>query len=57
MIQCCLVLKINYRLRLRQSTGFMSSLFFLLGKGHFLVPDYTTLCAVRRVFRSRYKSD
>jgi hypothetical protein len=44
IIQCCLLLKINYRLRLRQSTGFMSSLFSLMGKSHLTVPDYTTLC-------------
>jgi hypothetical protein len=44
IIQCCLLLKITYRLRLRQSTGFMASLFMLMGKGHFSVPDYSTLC-------------
>lgn len=44
IIQCCLLLKINYRLRLRQSTGFMASLFLLMGKSHLAVPDYTTLC-------------
>jgi hypothetical protein len=44
IIQCCLLLKINYRLRLRQSTGFMASLFLLMGKSHLSVPDYTTLC-------------
>jgi hypothetical protein len=44
IIQCCLLLKINYRLRLRQSTGFLASLFLLMGKAHFIVPDYTTLC-------------
>ena len=44
IIQCCLLLKINYRLRLRQSTGFLASLFLLMGKSHLVVPDYTTLC-------------
>jgi hypothetical protein len=44
IIQCCLLMKINYRMKLRQSTGFLSSIFFLLGQSHFLVPDYTTLC-------------
>ncbi|MDR2121412.1 MAG: transposase [Tannerella sp.] len=44
IIQCCLLPKINYRLRLRQSTGFMRSLFMLTSKSHFAVPDYTTLC-------------
>ncbi|KAA6305837.1 hypothetical protein EZS27_042510 [termite gut metagenome] len=28
IIQCCLLLKINYRLKLRQSMGFIQSLFF-----------------------------
>jgi hypothetical protein len=44
IIQCCLLLKINYRLKLRQCTGFMQSLFMLMGKSHFVVPDYSTLC-------------
>jgi hypothetical protein len=44
IIQCCLLLKINYGLRYRQGTGFIRSLFMLLGKGHLPVPDYTTLC-------------
>jgi hypothetical protein len=44
IIQCCLLLKINYSLKLRQSTGFIQSLFMLMGKNHFLVPDYSTLC-------------
>jgi hypothetical protein len=48
IIQCCLLLKINYRLRLRQSTGFLASLFLLMCKGHFNVPDYTTLCRRQR---------
>ncbi len=44
IIQCCLLLKINYGLKLRQSTGFVESLFMLMGKSHLPVPDYTTLC-------------
>ncbi|KAA6332029.1 hypothetical protein EZS27_019429, partial [termite gut metagenome] len=44
IIRCCLLLKINYGLKLRQSTGFIQSLFFLMGKAHFVVPDYSTLC-------------
>ncbi|MDR2691116.1 MAG: transposase, partial [Dysgonamonadaceae bacterium] len=44
IIQCCLLLKINCRLRYRRSTGFTGSLFTLLGKPHLPVPDYTTLC-------------
>ena len=38
IITCCLLVKINYKLRLRQSTGFLSSLFQLFGKGY--LPDY-----------------
>ena len=34
IIQCCLLLKINYGLKLRQSTGFVESLFTLMGKSH-----------------------
>jgi hypothetical protein len=48
IIRCCLLLKINYRLKLRQSTGFMRSLFMLMGKSHLAVPDYTTLCRRRK---------
>ena len=44
IIQCCLLLKINYGLKLRQSTGFVGSLFLLMGKSHLPVPDYSTLC-------------
>lgn len=44
IIKCCLLLGMNYHLRLRQTTGFISSLLCLLGKGHFEVPDYSTLC-------------
>lgn len=44
IIQCCLLVKINYGLRLRQSTGFMRSLLQLMGKGDLPVPDYSTLC-------------
>jgi hypothetical protein len=43
IIQCCLLLKIQYGLKLRQSTGFVSSLFFLLGKSGLPIPCYTTL--------------
>ncbi|KAA6313684.1 hypothetical protein EZS27_035580 [termite gut metagenome] len=44
IIQCCLLLRFNYGLKLRQSRGFMQSLFLLMGKNHFAVPDYSTLC-------------
>jgi hypothetical protein len=30
IISCCLLMKINYGLKLRQSTGFMQSLLFLM---------------------------
>jgi hypothetical protein len=39
IILCCLLLKINYGLKLRQSTGFLASLFFLLGKSNLPIPD------------------
>ena len=44
IILCCLLLKINFRLKYRQSTGFISSLLLLMGKGKYVVVDYTTLC-------------
>ena len=44
IIQCCLLLKISYRLKFRQTTGFVTSLFYLLRLNHLPVPDYTTLC-------------
>ncbi|KAA6340331.1 hypothetical protein EZS27_011807 [termite gut metagenome] len=44
IIRCCLLLKITYLLKLPQSTGFIQSMFFLMGKNHFAVPDYSTLC-------------
>lgn len=43
VIQCCLILGYNYGQKLRQTTGFVSSLLSLLGKGGYAVPDYTTL--------------
>ncbi|KAA6341376.1 hypothetical protein EZS27_010812 [termite gut metagenome] len=48
IIQCCLLLKINYRLKLRQSTGFIQSLFMLMGKSDYAVPDYSTLCRCQK---------
>jgi hypothetical protein len=44
IVLCCLLLKVNYGLCYRQSTGFLKSLFELMGKGDLPVPDYTTLC-------------
>ncbi|RRD56577.1 transposase [Tannerella forsythia] len=38
------MLKINYGLKLRQRTGFLESLFMLMGKSHLPVPDYRRLC-------------
>jgi hypothetical protein len=43
IIQCCLLMKISYGLKLRQSTGFLESIFLLLRKSHLLIPDYSTL--------------
>ncbi|KAA6338655.1 hypothetical protein EZS27_013359 [termite gut metagenome] len=43
IIQCCLLMKISYGLKLRQSTGFLESIFLLIRKSHLLVPDYSTL--------------
>jgi hypothetical protein len=44
IIQCCFLVRVNYGLRLRQSVGFLGSLFLLMGKGELPIPDYTTLC-------------
>lgn len=44
IIMCCLLIKVNYGLKLRQSTGFLASLFLLLGRPYLPVPDYSTLC-------------
>ncbi|MBF9252252.1 IS5 family transposase [Pontibacter sp. 172403-2] len=44
VIQCCLLLGYVYQQPLRQSTGFVSSLLAMLGRGEYAVPDYTTLC-------------
>lgn len=44
VIQCCLLVKLNYGLRLRQCTGFLRSLFLLTGIPDLPIPDYSTLC-------------
>ena len=44
IIQCCLLVKFNYGLRFRQCTGFLRSLFELVGNPGLPVPDYSTLC-------------
>jgi hypothetical protein len=44
IILCCLLIKVNYRLRYRQSTGFLESLFFLLNMSLLPIPDYSILC-------------
>jgi IS5 family transposase len=49
VIQCCHLLRLNYRLCLRQSTGFIKSLFVLLGMSGLLVPDYSTLCRRQKI--------
>ncbi|MDR1197638.1 MAG: IS5 family transposase [Prevotellaceae bacterium] len=43
-IACCLLMKLNYGLRYRQSMGFLTSLLQLMGKEDLPVPDCTTLC-------------
>jgi len=48
IIQCCLLVRLTYRLCLRQSTGFLNSLFVLLGFSGLLIPDYSTLCRRQR---------
>lgn len=44
VILCCLVVGMQYHQKLRQTTGFVSSLLTLLGKTEYAVPDYSTLC-------------
>ncbi len=44
IIQCCLLVKTNYQLAYRQSTGFLKSLFELMGKSDYPIPHYSTLC-------------
>jgi hypothetical protein len=44
IIRCCLLIKLNYGLRYRHSTGFLKSIFELTGKSALPVPDYTPLC-------------
>jgi hypothetical protein len=44
IIRCCLLVKLSYGLRYRQSTGFLKSLFELMDKSALPIPDYTTLC-------------
>lgn len=43
IILCCLTLGMQYHQKLRQTTGFVSSILTLLGKGYFSIPDYSTL--------------
>jgi hypothetical protein len=43
VIVCCLVLGLQYHQKLRQTQGLVQSILALLGKGHYAVPDYTTL--------------
>jgi len=44
IIQCCLLVKINYHLCLRQSTGFLRNMFSLLPISGLIIPDFSTLC-------------
>lgn len=43
IIEVCLTLRQAYHLPLRQTTGFIKSMFFLMGLD-LAIPDYTTLC-------------
>lgn len=44
IILCFLILGIQYRQPLRQTTGFVGSLLTLMGKGNYAIPDSSTLC-------------
>lgn len=44
VITLCLTIKQVYHLALRQSTGFIASIFSLMGLTDLVVPDYSTLC-------------
>lgn len=44
VILCCLILSMQYGQKLRQTTGFVESLFVLMGYKDMVIPDYTTLC-------------
>lgn len=44
VILCCLVPGLQYHQKLRQTTGFVSGILALSGKGDYAVPDYSTLC-------------
>ncbi|GAA4828128.1 IS5 family transposase [Algivirga pacifica] len=43
IIELCLTLRYLYKLKLRQSTGFLASVFELMGINDIQVPDYTTV--------------
>lgn len=44
VIEFCLTIKQAYNLALRQCTGFIKSVFALMGLSELVVPDYSTLC-------------
>ncbi len=44
VIEFCLTIKSVYGLKLRQCTGFISSIFGLMGLSELAVPNYSTLC-------------
>ena len=44
VIEFCLTIKTVYGLKLRQCTGFIKSVFSLMGLSALSVPDYSTLC-------------
>ncbi|MEO0332431.1 MAG: IS5 family transposase [Bacteroidota bacterium] len=53
VIEFCLTIKQVYGLALRQCTGFIKSIFALMGLSELAVPDYSTLC--RRASASKIK--
>jgi hypothetical protein len=40
----CLMVKAQYRLKLRQTIGFLESIFSLMDLGSLVLPDFSTLC-------------
>jgi hypothetical protein len=44
VILYCLLVKAQYRLKLRQTIGFLESIFSLMGLGNLVLPNFSTLC-------------
>ncbi|WP_228156524.1 transposase [Acinetobacter baumannii] len=53
-IQCCLMIKLLFRLSLRMVTGFVQSLIKLSGLD-WTAPDYSTLCRIVKLLYYSYK--